>query len=165
MSSAAQNNLRFIFWEATVACNLECVHCRRLEVSKMLSQSDLSTQDAIRLIESLANDFDPKPVLVFSGGEPLKRPDLFELIRFAHWKEVPVALATNGTLVDEDLARDIVHSGVRRVSISLDGASGETHDRFRKMPGSLSHSFSEFVMFYDGFYFLSEINGVPHGER
>ena len=144
MSSAAQNNLRFIFWEATVACNLECVHCRRLEVSKMLSQSDLSTQDAIRLIESLANDFDPKPVLVFSGGEPLKRPDLFELIRFAHWKEVPVALATNGTLVDEDLARDIVHSGIRRVSISLDGASSETHDRFRKMPGSFEKAVSGF---------------------
>ena len=136
--------LRFIFWETTVACNLECVHCRRLEVSKTLSKSDLSTQEAVHFIESLAKDFNPKPVLVFSGGEPLARPDLFDLIRFAHWQEIPVALATNGTLIDEDLAKKIVHSGIRRVSISLDGATPETHDQFRKMPGSFEKAVAGF---------------------
>ncbi|MBI4394879.1 MAG: radical SAM protein [Candidatus Omnitrophica bacterium] len=136
--------LRFIFWEVTVACNLECIHCRRLEVSKFLSQSDLSTTEAIQFIESLARDFNPKPVLVFSGGEPLARPDLFDLIRFAHWNEVPVALATNGTLVSQYLAKEIVHSGIRRVSISLDGATPQTHDRFRNMNGSFEKAVSGF---------------------
>src|SRR3989338_5259650 len=137
-------DLRFIFWEVTVACNLECIHCRRLELSKIMSRNDLQTQEALQFIESLARDFNPKPVLVFSGGEPLRRPDLFELIRFAYFHEVPVALATNGTLVDSELAREIVHSGIRRVSISLDGATPSTHDQFRKMPGSFERAVSGF---------------------
>ncbi|MBI3999623.1 MAG: radical SAM protein, partial [Candidatus Omnitrophica bacterium] len=142
--SPSASDLRFIFWEVTVACNLECIHCRRLELSKIMSRSDLQTQEALQFIESLARDFNPKPVLVFSGGEPLRRPDLFELIRFAYFHEVPVALATNGTLVDSELAREIVHSGIRRVSISLDGATPSTHDQFRKMPGSFERAVSGF---------------------
>ncbi|MBI4372800.1 MAG: radical SAM protein [Candidatus Omnitrophica bacterium] len=144
MQPSRANELRLIFWEVTVACNLECVHCRRLEVSKFMSQNDLSTAEALRFIESLAEDFNPKPVLVFSGGEPLARRDIFELIRFARWNELPVALATNGTLIEEGLAKEIVHSGVRRVSISLDGATPETHDRFRNMAGSFEKAVSGF---------------------
>ncbi|MBI4358794.1 MAG: radical SAM protein [Candidatus Omnitrophica bacterium] len=136
--------LRFIFWETTVACNLECIHCRRLEVSKVLSRNDLSTVDAFVFIEGLARDFDPKPVLVLSGGEPLARHDLFDLTYFARKRGVPVALATNGTLVDLHLAKKIVGSGIRRVSISLDGATSETHDQFRKMPGSFEKAVTGF---------------------
>ena len=144
MKSLKLPQLRFIFWETTVACNLECIHCRRLEVSKILSRNDLSTLDAFVFIESLARDFDPKPVLVFSGGEPLARHDLFDLIHFARKRGVPAALATNGTLVCQFLAKKIVESGIRRVSISLDGATPATHDRFRKMPGSFENAVSGF---------------------
>ncbi|MBI1978364.1 MAG: radical SAM protein, partial [Candidatus Omnitrophica bacterium] len=133
-------SLRFIFWETTVACNLECIHCRRLEVSQTLSRRDLSTEEALSFIRSVARDFDPKPVLVFSGGEPLARPDFFELVSVAREHEVPVALATNGTLISEKLAERIVQSGIRRVSISLDGANAETHDRFRKISGSFERA-------------------------
>ena len=104
MQNGKLPELRFIFWETTVACNLECIHCRRLEVSKVLSRNDLSTIDAFVFIESLARDFNPKPVLVFSGGEPLARHDLFDLIHFARKRGVPTALATNGTLIDLEIS-------------------------------------------------------------
>ncbi len=138
--------LRLIFWETTVACNLECVHCRRLETGNLLSRDDLKTEEAERLIESLVRDFPVPPVLVLSGGEPLRRPDIFDITQFAVQRKVPVALATNGTLVDSAMARAIVLSGIRRVSISLDGARAQTHDSFRKIPGSFDravHGFRE----------------------
>ena len=128
--------LRLIFWETTVGCNLECVHCRRLETSRFLSKEDLPTETAKRFIEELGRNFDPPPVLVLSGGEPLVRPDIFELARFARDRGVPVALASNGTMINKALAKKIVESGIRRVSISLDGARSKTHDPFRRMPGS-----------------------------
>lgn len=138
MKARSKTPLSLVFWEMTVACNLECVHCRRLEVGKELSESDLSLEEACQFIDGLARDFDHKPVLVLSGGEPLVRPDVFDIARFAEKKDVPVALATNGTLIDLPLAKEIASSGIRRVSISLDGACADTHDRFRKMPGSFN---------------------------
>ena len=144
MVSSNTHELRLIFWEATVGCNLECLHCRRLEVSREMSRSDLSTEHALEFIERLASDFDPKPVLVFSGGEPLVRGDLFELVDCARLNGIPTALATNGTLINRALAERIVKSGIRRVSISLDGASAEVHDRFRKMPGSFEKAVAGF---------------------
>jgi len=71
-----------------------------------------------------------------SGGEPLYRSDIFQLARYATDKGLRVALATNGTLVTKDVARMIVDSGVKRVSISLDGADAPTHDAFRGIPGA-----------------------------
>jgi MoaA/NifB/PqqE/SkfB family radical SAM enzyme len=73
---------------------------------------------------------------VLSGGEPLYRSDIFPLARYATDKGLRVALATNGTLVTKDVARMIVDAGVRRVSISLDGADATTHDSFRGIPGA-----------------------------
>lgn len=130
------DSLPLVFWEVTAACNLECVHCRRLEIGKEMSSDDLSFKEAVHFIEGLASDFEPSPVLILSGGEPLIRPDIFDIIEFARTVNVPVGLATNGTMIDLALARKIAHSGVRRVAISLDGANPDTHDRFRKIPGS-----------------------------
>lgn len=140
MSLANGFELRFVFWETTVACNLECLHCRRLEISKTVSQTDLSTDEALAFIEGLGRDFHPAPVLVLSGGEPLVRPDFFDLVNSAHVCQIPVALATNGTLISWFLASEIVRSGIRRVSVSLDGATPETHDRFRRLPGSFERA-------------------------
>src|SRR3954471_1497663 len=91
--------LRLLFWESTVACNLECVHCRRLEVASELSKRDLSTAQAKAFIDTLPET--GKPILVFSGGEPLKRPDIFELADYTRSLGLPAALATNGTLITE----------------------------------------------------------------
>ena len=99
MGAVADHDLRLVFWETTAGCNLECIHCRRLDVSRQLMQNDLSTQEARRFVRSLAGF--AKPILVLSGGEPLFRPDIFTIAGEARDCGLPVALATNGTLVDE----------------------------------------------------------------
>ena len=124
---------RLIFWEVTKGCNLRCIHCRAT-ATELASPNDLSTPRALDIISQIA-DF-CSPILVLSGGEPLYRPDIFQLSRFATEKGIRVALATNGTLVTKEVARKIVDSGVRRVSISLDGADATTHDTFRGIPGA-----------------------------
>jgi heme b synthase len=122
-------SLRLVFWETTTGCNLECIHCRRLDVSRELSRLDLTTDQSLAFIRSLPET--GRPILVFSGGEPLMRHDVFELAQAATDVGIPIALATNGTTVDAQSARDIVDVGFRRVSISFDGPDPQTHDRFR----------------------------------
>lgn len=121
--------LRLVFWESTVGCNLACAHCRRLEVSRELSRFDLTTDQAKAFIRALPQT--GKPILVFSGGEPLMRPDLFDLAAEAVGVGLPIALATNGTIMNDELAARIRDVGFRRVSISFDGPDAPTHDQFR----------------------------------
>jgi len=99
-------------------------------------KSDLSTEEALVFVRNLAGF--AKPILVLSGGEPLFRPDIFQIARHASEHGLPVALATNGTLIDERVAHAIVDSGVKRVAISIDGADETTHDNFRRQRGSLA---------------------------
>lgn len=126
--------LRLVFWETTSRCNLRCAHCRRLDTADEAAAADLSTTQAQAMIESLAAF--ASPILVFSGGEPLMRPDLFELAAVARERGLPIALASNGALVDESMARRIHAAGFQRVSISLDGADAATHDGLRGLDGS-----------------------------
>jgi AdoMet-dependent heme synthase len=137
-----QNQLRLVFWETTAGCNLECIHCRRLDVSTQLAKDDMTTEESYEFIDALADT--AKPILVLSGGEPLFRPDIFDIAKYAVSKGLTVALATNGTLVDEVMAEKIVDAGVSRVSISLDGADPETHDNFRKLKGSFESAIEGF---------------------
>jgi len=137
-ASQTQQMLRLLFWESTIRCNLTCAHCRRVE-SDETAHRDLSTSQASGLIEQLAElgkGQPMMPVLVFSGGEPLCRQDLFELIGRAGTLGLTTALATNGTLIDAAAAEQIQKSGVARVSVSLDGATAEVHDRLRQLKGS-----------------------------
>lgn len=120
---------RLIFWETTVGCNLRCIHCRRITIADTLMPQDLSTDEAFALIDDIASF--ARPILVLSGGEPLFRPDILRIARYATERGLIVALATNGTLVDRALAQAIKDAGVRRVSLSLDGAEAATHDLFR----------------------------------
>jgi len=124
---------RLIFWEVTKGCNLRCVHCRAT-ATELSSPTDLPTAKALDIIDQIAAH--SNPILVLSGGEPLYRSDIFQLAKYANDKGLRVALATNGTLVTKEVARMIVDSGVKRVSISLDGADALTHDSFRGIPGA-----------------------------
>jgi radical SAM protein with 4Fe4S-binding SPASM domain len=132
-AEAAANKARLIFWEVTKGCNLRCIHCRA-SATELSSPSDLSTKNALRIIDQIAAA--ANPILVLSGGEPLFRSDIFQLARYGTDKGLRVALATNGTLVTKEVARMIVDAGVKRVSISLDGADSLTHDTFRGIPGA-----------------------------
>jgi len=120
---------RLIFWETTAGCNLACIHCRRITVADQLMPQDLTTAEAFDLIDQIASF--GSPIFVLSGGEPLFRPDIFDIARHATDAGLIVALATNGTLIDANVARKIKESGVKRVSVSFDGADAPTHDIFR----------------------------------
>ncbi len=126
-----------IFWETTAGCNLRCIHCRRITVADRLLPQDLTTREAFDLIDQVA-EF-ARPIFILSGGEPLFRPDIFDIARHAADAGLIVALATNGTLIDRDVARRIREAGIRRVSISLDGPDAETHDYFRG-PGAFAQA-------------------------
>ena len=130
---ASENKPRLIFWEVTKGCNLRCIHCRA-SATELSSPKDLSTQAAMGIIDQIAEAYNP--ILVLSGGEPLYRSDIFQLASHATEKGLRVALATNGTQVTKEVARMIVDAGVKRVSISLDGADAVTHDSFRGIPGA-----------------------------
>ena len=124
---------RLIFWEVTKGCNLRCIHCRAT-ATELSSPTDLPTSRALDIIDQIAAL--ANPILVLSGGEPLYRSDIFQLATYARDKGLRVALATNGTLVTKEIARMIADSGIKRVSISLDGADAMTHDTFRGIPGA-----------------------------
>ena len=126
-------SLRLVFWESTKACNLTCRHCRAVP-QKALSPSELRTAEAFDLIDQIARV--AKPVFVLSGGEPLFRPDLFDIGAYGVESGFRMALATNGTLVNGRVAAHIADTGFSRVAISLDGAIPATHDAFRGLPGS-----------------------------
>lgn len=130
---AEMSKARLVFWEVTKGCNLRCIHCRAT-ATELSSPTDLPTEKALKIIDQIADA--ANPILVLSGGEPLYRSDIFQLARYATEKGLRVALATNGTLVTREVARMIVDAGVKRVSISLDGAEADTHDTFRGIPGA-----------------------------
>jgi AdoMet-dependent heme synthase len=124
-----------VFWEATRACPLACRHCRASATAQALP-GELSEQQGHELIKQIAAFGSPHPVLVMTGGDCLLRPDLFELVDHAVSLGMPVALSPSVSplLTDEMIAR-ITDSGVKAVSVSLDGARAPTHDAIRGIPG------------------------------
>jgi heme b synthase len=138
------DELRLLFWETTAGCNLECVHCRRLDVSKALMKNDMTTAESFAFLDNVASF--AKPIIVLSGGEPLFRPDIFHIAEHARSLGLPVALATNGTLIDSEMADRIVEAGIQRVAISIDGVDTKTHDEFRRQPGSLERALTGFLL-------------------
>jgi AdoMet-dependent heme synthase len=121
-----------------VRCNLRCAHCRRIETADEAAKEDLTTAEFRSVLDSAVTL--GKPIIVFSGGEPLMRPDWEALAEHARSLGLPTALATNGTLVDAALAGRIAAAGFRRVSVSLDGADAATHDAFRRVEGSFQRA-------------------------
>ncbi len=127
---------KWIAWEITRRCNLRCVHCRSASEEEIKGHPDFSTAEAFRIIDDIASY--AKPVIVLSGGEPLKREDVFEIARYGTEKGLRMCLATNGTLVNEEVCEKIKSSGVRIVSLSLDGSGEEVHDDFRSQKGAFA---------------------------
>lgn len=121
-----------VVWNSTKTCNLKCRHCYMSSDNKKY-QNELTTQEAKSFIDDLA-DFHV-PVLLFSGGEPLIRPDFFELAEYAQAKGVRPTLSTNGTLITKEVAQRIKDIGVGYVGISLDGLQ-DVNDQFRGVEGA-----------------------------
>ncbi len=121
-----------VVWSVTRSCNLKCMHCYANSENKKY-EGELDTQEALQLIDQMAEM--KVPVILFSGGEPLARPDIFQLAEYAIGKGIRITFSTNGTLIDETAARRIKELGVGYVGISLDGI-GEVHDYFRNRTGA-----------------------------
>ena len=128
---------RLIFWELTKRCNLQCIHCRA-EAQDGIIKNELGTDIVKKIIDDIASF--ASPILVLTGGEPLFREDIFEVANYANGKKFHIALATNGTLINKDIASKIKASGFKRVSISIDGKDKESHDSFRGIAGSFDRA-------------------------
>ncbi len=120
-----------VVWNITRACNLRCIHC--YNDSGAAAEDELSTEQAKQVLRDLAQF--AVPSVLFSGGEPLLRKDLFELLDFAKQLGLRTVISTNGTLITTDIAKTIRQLGVSYVGISLDGI-GEINDRFRAVKGA-----------------------------
>ncbi|WP_410767904.1 radical SAM protein [Fontibacillus sp. BL9] len=127
-----------VVWNATRACNLSCRHCYA-DACPSKEEGELSTTEAMDFINDLVAY--RVPVLLFSGGEPLMRRDLPELIAYASSKGLRPVLSTNGTLITSGKARQLKEAGVKYAGISLDGLEGK-HDRFRGRGGSFGRALS-----------------------
>jgi len=128
-----------IVWNFTYQCNLRCKHCYENVGGK--KRSELSTDEAKQVLETLSRIADiGLPALSFSGGEPIARRDLFELASYAKKCIGYVSIASNGTLITKDNAKRIKDAGVDYVEISVDGATPETHNDFRGVPGAFERA-------------------------
>ncbi len=123
---------RLIAWELTNACNLACIHCRASAI-KDPTPDELSTAEAKHFVDELV---EYKPIIILTGGEPLLRPDVYDIAKYASGHGLRVVLATNGTLLTPDIAKKLKDVGIQRVSISIDGSTKETHDIFRGETGA-----------------------------
>jgi Fe-coproporphyrin III synthase len=123
-----------VVWNVTRRCNLRCVHCYSQSEDRGYS-GELSLDKGKSLIDDLAGF--GSPVILFSGGEPLIRPDILDLIRYATQQGRRAVLSTNGTLITPTLAEKLKDIGLSYVGISLDGLQ-ETHDAFRGFPGTFA---------------------------
>ena len=121
-------------WETTQACDLACVHCRAC-AQPLRNSLELTTDEAKRLIDEIAAM--EVPVFVLTGGDPLKRPDIFELVQYATDNNVRISLTPSATplLTRESIVR-LKQCGLARLAVSLDGPTAAIHDAFRRVPGS-----------------------------
>ncbi len=136
---------KWIAWEITRRCNLKCIHCRSSSEIEVKSHPDFSGEEAFRILDDIA-DY-AKPVIVLSGGEPLLRADVFEIASYGSKKGLRMCLATNGTLVDNSVCEKIKSSGVKIVSLSLDGSDEKTHDDFRNQKGAFAGTINAATLF------------------
>lgn len=144
---------KWIAWEITRRCNLKCVHCRSSSELEVAGHPDFSLDEAKRVIDDISSY--ASPVLVLSGGEPLLRNDVFDIARYGSGKGLRMCLATNGTLVTDEICQKIKAADIKMVSLSLDGATSEVHDNFRNSPGAFDATVNAAKLFkQNGIKFL-----------
>ena len=136
---AAENRkthpLRSLFWECTLRCNMNCLHCGS-SVHKRDSSSELTEEEIVPVFESIARQRDPRSIFLnITGGEPLVRSDLCQIMQRIHALGFNWTMTTNGLLLDRACVEELQAAGLATMSISIDGV-GSTHDELRQTPGS-----------------------------
>lgn len=126
-------DLRLVAWEVTRSCNLACVHCRAAAQDRPY-ENELTTEESFRFLDEIASF--ASPIVILTGGEPLLRPDIFEIAAYGNAKGFRMTMAVNGTLLTPKIVRKMLDAGIQRISISIDGANAASHDAFRKVEGA-----------------------------
>jgi AdoMet-dependent heme synthase len=131
-----------VSWNLTYRCNLACEHCYLdagptplVGTENFADRSELSTEECFRVIDEIAA-FAPECLTILTGGEPLLRRDILEIVRRAAERELWVVVGTNGVRITENLARRLAEAGARGLSLSLDALDPDRHDRFRRVRGA-----------------------------
>ena len=133
---------RRVYWEVTRACDLACRHCRA-EAAPEPDPRELDSAESARLLERLAGFGEPLPHLIFTGGDPLKRADLFALIEGARAVGFEVSVAPSGTpLLTPEVIGRLKRAGVAAISLSFDGSDAARHDALRRVPGCFDRTLS-----------------------
>lgn len=137
-----------IAWEVTRRCAMSCRHCRGAARDRTY-EGELSTKECLRVIDGIAasrgDAIDrPTPILIFTGGEPMMRPDLVELVAHATTRGIRAVMAPCGHLLTRESAAALKEAGIRCMSISFDGATAATHDAFRGVPDAFDRSIRGF---------------------
>ncbi|MBU1341687.1 MAG: heme b synthase [Proteobacteria bacterium] len=129
--------LRLVAWETTRRCNLACKHCRAVAEDHPY-ENELDTRASFQLLEQIKEVGDP--IIILTGGEPLLRDDIFDIAAFGTRLGLRMVMAPNGTLITKETAKKMKDSGIKRISISLDGSTPETHDAFRGIKNAFNDS-------------------------
>jgi len=128
-----KNIPRLIAWEITRSCHLNCKHCRGAANSGPYPD-EFTLDEIARVLDNVASKYEP--IIILTGGEPMTRPDLFEIIKHSTRQGLRTVMATCGSKLDEVKARELKEAGIARISISLDGPDAESHDEFRGVKGA-----------------------------
>jgi heme b synthase len=127
--------LRMVAWELTRNCNLDCIHCRAAATLEPHA-GELSTEECKKILDDISGF--ASPTIILTGGEPLMRDDIFDIIDYGTEKGLRLVIAINGTLLDKTKAEKLKAKGIKRVSMSLDGKDRTSHDSFRGVDGSFN---------------------------
>jgi MoaA/NifB/PqqE/SkfB family radical SAM enzyme len=141
IAKSAESRRPIVVWNITRTCNLKCVHCYTDSEAKRYPD-ELTTEQCKTVLDDLAAF--KVPAVLFSGGEPLSRPDVFELAEYGRSLGLHVVLSTNGTLIDEAKAKRFVELGFAYIGISLDSATPAIHDQFRGKEGAFDKAMGGF---------------------
>jgi radical SAM protein len=129
-----------VIWETTRACDLACAHCRA-EANPRRSAGELTFAEARTLVQCIKAFGAPYPLFILTGGDPAKRSDIFDIIAYARGEGLRVAMTPSATpLITRDAVRRFADAGLVRLALSLDGKDPLTHDRFRGVAGSFTHT-------------------------
>jgi len=137
MAEKQKENLKMIAWELTRSCNLACSHCRASSKHGPYP-NELTTQECFNLIDEIVSF--SKPLIIMTGGEPLLRKDIFEIAKYGKSKGLVMVMSPNGTLLSDENVKKIIDSGIKRVSISLDGPDAASHDNLRQVAGAFKEA-------------------------
>jgi len=131
------NKPKIIAFEVTNRCRFNCLHCRANAVAAKSDQQELTTEQCKKILGSVSKFCKGvQPMIILTGGEPMERGDIYELIRHGRKLGLRMVLATCGYLINEDSIDELRKAGVSALSFSIDGSSAETHDRFRGTVGA-----------------------------